>query len=476
MAGGRPHVSRQASSLLNRVSRTLDILVEISEPFDGLFPSIINRRSHAMLTELPAAIGGQRDGDRAHLGSNLIHDEALLQTMYALDAPGYVAAADRYLDRFATHCTDTVSGLFPWGEHAYWHLVDDRPGNSYGLAGRSSLPALTHDHLRATPLWLWEKLHGIHPGCVERFAEGLDNHWVDIEPIEYIRHANIDGVERNPAGGRSCDFPRHSGFYIWDLSFAYVKTGRCDFLQQIRDFLDYWWSRRLPDGLCFTESRVPEGEMFWDHRGVTQTLSLATSLLESADLIDDAQPGLAAEMRSRAAVYTDGFFAAPHDLAKARFVLGYRPDSDNISMMTVWGSVYGKTPASYTAGLCLCHYRISQDTRLLEFAEAAGRCYLNEPFARDINVPGMDAGMGMGLLADLYDITGEDRWLEGGLRRAEEIVSLYFGDCALPSGASGIAWYESQMGPSFLLHGLARLALQALHGVDCPLGANYTGR
>ena len=88
----------------------------------------------------------------------------------------------------------------------------------------------------------------------------------------------------------------------------------------------------------------------------------------------------------------------------------------------------------------------------------------------------MDAGMGMGLLADLYDITGEDRWLEGGLRRAEEIVSLYFGDCALPSGASGIAWYESQMGPSFLLHGLARLALQALHGVDCPLGANYTGR
>ena len=116
------------------------------------------------------------------------------------------------------------------------------------------------------------------------------------------------------------------------------------------------------------------------------------------------------------------------------------------------------------------------DQRLLEWAETVGRYYLREPFPRELAVPAMDTGMGLGLLADLYELTGCDAWLDGGLGRTEQILELYFGDGDLPAGASSIDWYESQMGPSFLIHGLARLALLAAHGRDCPLQPDYTGR
>lgn len=464
------------TEIIERVYRAIDALIAVADGHDGLFPSIIDRSSHRMVAGLPPAIEGQRDGDRAHLGSNLIHDEAILSTMLGVDRQDYARAADRYLRRFASHCTDTESGLFPWGEHAYWHLAEGRPGNSFDLTGRADSPPLIHDHLRSIPLWLWEKLQAHNPRCVERFGEGLDNHWVDVEPLEYIRHAYVDRVSRQTPGRTSCDFPRHSGFYIWDWSVAYARTERAGFLGQIQAMLDYWWEKREPDGLCWTESRTHPEHILHRMKGIAQTLSLGTSLLEAAGLIAPMQPQMAATMRERAATYTAGFLAAPHQPDRGLFLNGCHADTGEPSAMAVWGSVYGRSPASYTGLLCLCNYRISQDPRLLEWAQAVGQCYLEEPFPSDLAVPAMDTGMGLGLLADLYELTGQDAWLAGGLDRTELIVELYFGDRDLPAGASSIDWYESQMGPSFLIHGLARLALLAIHGRDCPLPPDYTGR
>ena len=83
-------------------------------------PDARYQEAHEMLRDLPEAIPGQRDGDRSHLGSNLIHDEATLKTMVALaEGSGrrdYAEAAERYLRRFATHCTGTETGILPWGE------------------------------------------------------------------------------------------------------------------------------------------------------------------------------------------------------------------------------------------------------------------------------------------------------------------------------------------------------------------------
>ena len=77
--------------------------------------------------------------------------------------PEYAAAADRYLERFVTHCTDTRSGLFPWGEHALWDLKRDCLGNSRHLRNPDDTGGAIHDHLRQAPLWLWEKIQEFNP-------------------------------------------------------------------------------------------------------------------------------------------------------------------------------------------------------------------------------------------------------------------------------------------------------------------------
>ncbi len=355
--------------ILSRVTDAVDALVNLGGAYDGLFPSIIDRQSEEMMRDLPPAIDGQRDGDRSHLGSNLIHDEALLKTMYTLaesDGRGdYAEAADRYLQRFATHCAKTCTGILPWGEHAYWHLVEDRVGNSAESRGRTT-PS-THDHLRQAPLWLLEKLYGFKPDSVVRFGEGLDGHWTEGEPDEYIRHAYIEEKRPYPRGDRSCDFPRHSGFYIFDWAFLYGKTGREDFASRIERMLDYWWLRRDDRALLLTESRSPkEAANFYGVNAPGQTLSLGVSLWEAAPLVEVRAPDLAGSMRDRGAAYINGFFAVPHDLDSGVYVLSCQRGSEEIRQTCpIWGSVYGVWPASHVALTCLCGFGLTEDPRLL---------------------------------------------------------------------------------------------------------------
>jgi hypothetical protein len=125
---------------------------------------------------------------------------------------------------------------------------------------------------------------------------------------------------------------------------------------------------------------------------------------------------------------------------------------------------------------CLCAYRFTADSRLLDWAVAVGRCYAHDPLPRDRSVPAMDAGLGLGLLADLYDVTAESAWLYAANDLAETLLAIYFDDAPLLRGAAGIDWYESQMGPGFLLHGLARTLLLNNDRNACPLTADYTAR
>ena len=116
----------------------------------------------------------------------------------------------------------------------------------------------------------------------------------------------------------------------------------------------------------------------------------------------------------------------------------------------------------------------------MEYARAVGTTYLDEEFPVDrvhregFKIPASDAGLALALFADIYDITGESAWLEGGIALAETMLEVYFPE-TLPYGASGIDWYESQMGVAYLIHGLARVALLSLHRT-CPLAPNYTAR
>ena len=470
------------NDILRRVCRAIDILIEAGDRYEGLFPSLIDRQTHRMMETLPPAIPGQRMGDRAHMGSNLMHDHSLIKAMYglshALGKRDYGEAADRYINRFATHCTDTVTGLFPWGEHSFWHLVDDAVGNSYLLRDPDKNPAITHDHLRQAPIWLWEKLWAFNPRCVERFAEGLNGHWTEGEPLEYIRHAYIQEKRPYRRGARSCDFPRHGGFYILDWGYAYFKIGRPDFLKQIEVMLDYWWPRRDDLGLLLIESRSPETEKtFYQVNSVGQTLSLGVSLLESADLLESREPGLANRMRERGRAYIDGFLAAPHNIEQGVFVGScQRGTNEILNTLVTWGSKYGEaSPSAGTALIALLGYRLTGDERLFDWARAAALPYRNTPLPKNVAVPAKDPGAAIGLLSDLYEVTGDDVWLADGLKLAGEMMAAYM-DADLPRGSSKTEVYESQLGPGNLLYALARIGLLAQGREGCLLGPDYTGR
>jgi hypothetical protein len=468
--------------ILQSVCHALTHLSHVADAYDGLFPSLIDPVELRMLEQLPPAIPGQRQGDRSHPGSNLIHDQAALKTMYALgavlDRADLVQAADRYLEHFAARCTDTATGLFPWGEHAFWHLLERRVGSSRELGDPPSSGHATHDHLRQVPVWLWDRLNGFRPECVQRFADGLDFHWTEGEPPEYIRHGPIETLTRPARGARSCDFPRHGGFYILDWAYAYREGGAPRHLVQIQRMVDYWWGRRDERGLLLIESRSPADQpRFYNINAPGQTLSLAASLLESIPLLQGHAPDeLCRTMHQRALAYVDGFLAAPHEPDAGRFViLSDRATNTATETMPIWGSVYGIWPASYVALTALCGYRLTSDRRLLDWASSVARFYAEEPIPEGTRAPAMDAGLGLGLLADLYDITRDPAWLDSALAMAARLIPVY---CAakLPVGAAGIDWYESQMGPSFLLHGMARTALLALDADSCPLDADYTAR
>jgi hypothetical protein len=475
-------------ALLAPVIRAADALLASGDGYHGLMPSLLDRQTGKMLDELPQAIPGQRLTDRAHLGCNLIHDEAFLQTCYALSRhlgePRFAAGADRYLHYFATHCAGSASGLFPWGEHSFWHLREHRIGDSYQL-GKPQRPLLAiHDHLRQAPLWLWQKLHHYQPAAVAAFSEGQQYHWSEPNAeghCEYMRHAPITQTYHYKTGPRACDFPRHSGFYLFNYAFAASQEARPVWLAQMRRYLDYWWQRRDATGLLLLESRSPANDpKFFNVLAPGQTLSLGTSLIEGAALLERAgvDPELSQIMRQRAAVYLKGFLAAPHDPANGRFLISFTRGASTGKAMPLWGSEYGVWPAAYVGLTALRAATLTGDPALRAWGLAVATAQRATPPPAGLPMPAMDAGLALQLFAEAFVQTGDERWLADGRTLAGQLLPLFFEpDRALPRGAAGIDWYESQMGPGFLLHGLARLALLTLHGAaQCPLAGNYTAR
>ena len=73
-----------AGKILGNITDAVETLIDTGKDHHGLFPSILDRETGKMLEDRPPSIPGQRDWDRAHDGSNLIHDQPLLRTMYAL--------------------------------------------------------------------------------------------------------------------------------------------------------------------------------------------------------------------------------------------------------------------------------------------------------------------------------------------------------------------------------------------------------
>ena len=490
----------EPDDLLDRVGEALDTLSTAGQAYDGMIPSVLHRDTGEMYDDVPGRIQAQRVADRAHGGANLMYDVPLLHAMYGVSAAGegqkYADAANEYVERFVSHCTDTATGLFPWGDHAYWHLAEDRVGNSgeYHPGGYPDADEAVHDHFRQAPPWLWERLHEVDPECVQRFADGLDYHWISGLRDAFDRHAWITkrGRKKWDPTNAGCDFPRHTGLYVLDLAVAYTYEARPATRNQLHRLLDYWWDKRTSLSWWDDVQILPtESYGRADERSPSQTRSAAISFLEAATILDDVAPDLAATARMRGDVYLHGALTA-EKCAEA--------DDTNTDGLWGGGGPYGADPPAKAGLQYAAAWRARGDERALVRAQEIGERYLaaeppedgiftfeesgidiergNSGYT-DIDNPvplsASDAGLVVELLADLYDATGEERWRDRGLELAGTFSEVFFDDAPLPRGAAGIDWYESELGTGTLLHGLARIALLVRDEQDL-IGSNYVHR
>jgi hypothetical protein len=464
-------------ALLHKVESALDLLIETGARYNGLIPSILDRHTGQMFHDIPGPIPGQRQHDRAPRGCNLLHDVDLLELMYKLaqdpSRQHFAEAADRYLSRFARHCTNTVSGLFPWGEHAYWDLERDELGNAQVFAHRNISRGAYHDHLREAPLWLWQRIYHFNAECVERFAYGLKFHWKSGKLAhEYFRHAYIERPDiplPHEAGSR--DFPRHGAFYILDWAFAYCRFGRADFEAQMRRMNDYWWwHHHSPSGMLPQFSRDDNLDHPENWLSMGQSLSYAATTLEAAAELNAKEllPDLAKSLRERAIIYAQACVSMPQKPEELRFYHMFERDSlegAEHAQLVAWGSTYSmqaQVASRMTIGAVTAFmmriYRHTRDQRFVDWCKAAARLVIETPFPEEGLVPARDASQALDLMLDLYDVTQQDHWLENAQSFVEKWMEVYF-DSALPRLAPGMDWYEGQQGSGTLLRSLGRYAL-----------------
>ena len=467
-------------ALLDDVADSLRAVAASGEPYDGLIPTALDPESGAMLDELPPAIPTQRDCDRVLRGCNLAYDVHLLEGMYAVGeatgATDIVDAADAYVERFATDCTDTATGLFPCGDHAFWNLAEDRVGHVGEFTGGYPDPNdAVFDHFEGIPEWLWAKLGAVDADAVQGFADGIDFHWKSEARDEYDRHAWITKRDRRNwvPEDAACDFPRYSGLFVRDLAVAYAREPRDATREQLRRFLDYWWDKRHTNdsGILPHESDGGEQSASFAH-----TLALGSDLLMAAETLADHDEDLAATAERRGRTY-------------ARAVLDAVDETDPATAFgaSTWGGGghYGATPAASVGARLLAVARRTGTERFRRAALAVGETYLDAsfpsggvlPFADsgltisrgnekflsaddDVPITAGDLGEVVAFLADLAGETGEDRWLDRGFELADVARDLYL-DVPRPRGAPTVDRYEADLGSGRLLAGLARLALVA---------------
>jgi hypothetical protein len=435
----------EGERVLADVRDAFDALIAASEPYDGLIPSVLDRETGTIPDEPPPSIPGQRDTDRSFGGCNLLDDRYLLWTMDALGARGqdrFRRAADRYVETFVARCTDTATGLFPWGDHAFWDLEAGRVGDSYSLSDSDREPNPVHDQRSQAPYPLWQRLAAVDPDCVRRFADGLDFHWNDDDRTVYDRHAWIERRERHEWGpdDRACDFPRHSGYFVVDLAAACALVGEDAHRSQLRRFADYWWPRRDDRGLLPYESRG-------DTAGSPeQTLSLSCCLLDAAAVLSDADgdDALAGVLTERARTYLGGVAAAAH------------------AGSPLWASGYPNAVRAAKGLAYLSAWRHTGMPWLRERAVAVGEAYRRVDLPDGRPVRAADPGLALALLVDLHGVTGEDAWLRRALSLADAVREHYLDGAPLPRRALGVDGYEAQLGSGLLLYGLARTGLAAV--------------
>ena len=430
------------------------------EQHTPLFAVTLDRRTLSLPTDaererllaIPRSEWGVRRDDRVVTGANPFQDADLYQTLYALsEVTGderYRREADAALRWFFEHAQSKETGLLAWGEHMGWDFLTDTYTRNKPI------------HEFAGPWPLWDHTFELAPDAAARFAKGLWEHQIhDHQTGDFSRHADF---EHHHTGDDS-QYPRHGGFYIATWAHAYRHTRDPVYLTAIRTLMDSFNRRRnATTGAIPAETHARSGgRLVWP----TSNLSLAIDLTASAPLVPD---DLAQQMRATAGRTDEIFLKLGHDLAgKGGFVSAADADTlqpgdvrkpDKQAYTTVWAVAYGAPNTTAPALTVVERYRQTKDERYRKLAVAAAELYLDaEPDESQVLHPRVLANL-IGLLIDVYQITGERRFLDRADHFGRRAVTLYPpDDSPLPRATNRHNHYEAITGGPTLMMALLDL-------------------
>jgi len=427
-----------------------------------LFASCLDRRTLAFPAQLPAAPKGVRPSDRvAPTASNPQHDQALYLLLYRMtEATGekrYAEAADAALRWFLTRAQSPNTGLYAWGEHLSWDIVD----NTWRCTHNKKYGS----HEMCGPWELSDRCYRLAPESFVRFGRGLWEHQIgDRETGNFSRHAGY--AEHRPSDDE--DYQRHAGYFIQTWADLFALTKDPSWLKSIEVLLARYERKRNPQtGIVPGGASIASTPDF-DFSATFSSLSLAVSCEASAAKVPAP---LAGRLRDFAVREDAAFCGLPHFPAAsgsetaAPGDLGFvcqvnaktgKPWPDDAAQArsrpsrtfsSPWQTAYGSTATAERAGLCIDRYRQTRKPEYLQLIVKSADAYRTGSWeAAQVDLwPSVPAAV-MRLLVAAYQETGKTEYLGRARHFADEAVKIFWDHGPLPRASSRTEHYETITG------------------------------
>ena len=352
--------------------------------------------------------------------SNLLWDTENVRLMYDLSLETgdthYADAADDYIGYFLKHCVSRTTGLFAWGEHIAYNVVDDE------VQGQR--------HELQHPAPLWPEFWRYDPDAVRNEIEGVYRyHITDHRSMAYDRHANYwNGLpERDQA-----TILGYLGIYIDSFVFLFEKTQDPKYIEWARKLLLAFQSKSNAEGLYpdnWTDrQKREEPDLFPARPWLAWAMYTAFQRTGDARWRDDANRYLEACEKSLRAGEATG-------------------DSH----------LFGAGAANFSEA-ALLGYQVTGKPAYLEMAERAGEEQIQpaQPHAQMAST----LADSLNALRRLYEVTGDQRWLDGARKLGDFPLQNFVHSSGLIRGTAVVDrpdYYDAIQGSGSLALALYRL-------------------
>jgi len=403
-------------------------------------------------------------------GANMLTDQPLLKTMYALSAATgdekYATFARAYADYYMKNLGDE-KGLFWWGWHRHYDVFKDV---KTGHAGN-------HHEIHAIHSIDWESLWNANPQAVRKAIEAIWQwHVIDKKTGEINRHGD---------GRRGCDFSMSSGAFIEAFAFLYAKTKEDVWLDRAKLLADYYWTRRNRQTDLFPE-RPNAGQGRFDGSSFVTAITgpYCHSLLKAHELTGEKV------FKTQAVALLKAYAKFGFDQETGKFwgalkmdgtpfpgprVIGGYAQYEPRGHLDLWEPyVAGYQFPIYTAQAYAYAHQLTEDEELLTAAKRFADWIAKNPpsqgcmreswyqgYATAYAPQGTCAGKygrTISFYIHLYVVTKNDQYLDQARKMADIAVKklhhkgLFRGHPAKP-------YYEAMDGVGYLLYGLLELDL-----------------